>query len=103
MRHKYHSENRKIAAGIICAMMLVIMLFSAFYIAAEAGHECTGEDCPVCVCIRQCEKALHEIGDGLSAQAAVILPLIALIAVVYTLKNELPAVTLVSRKVRMDD
>ena len=65
--------HKRIAAGIMGILMLFIVLFSAFYIAAEADHDCTGEDCPICACIQQCENTLHQIGDGIASQAAVII------------------------------
>ena len=60
---------RKLAeksACILAAWMLLVVLFSAFFIAIEANHECTGEDCPVCVCMEYCENVLQKIGDGLT-------------------------------------
>ena len=51
MRDYRSANSRKIAAGIMGFMMLAFVLFSAFYIAAEAEHDCEGEGCPICVCI----------------------------------------------------
>ncbi len=32
-------------------LLMLLLLFSAFYIALESGHSCTGEHCHVCHCI----------------------------------------------------
>lgn len=95
-------KNKGIVAGAMVLMMLAVMLFSAFYIAAETGHDCTGEACPICACIRQCESALHQISGGTSVQStAVVLPLIMLIWTFPFVPGFSPE-TLVSRKVRLD-
>lgn len=52
------SQRKRIGAGLLCAgLILAVFVFSAFA-ALEAGHDCTGEDCPVCrlltVCRRRC-------------------------------------------------
>ncbi len=95
-------DARRITAGIIGLLMLVTMLFSAFYIAAEINHDCSGEDCPVCACIQQCENTLRGVGNGTPLPVSVIgISLILLITACC------PAVisqdTPVSRKVRLNN
>ncbi|MCR4946734.1 MAG: hypothetical protein K5929_07330 [Lachnospiraceae bacterium] len=70
------SRYKRITAGIIGILMFFIMLLSAFFIAAEVGHDCTGEDCPVCACIRQCENTLRNMGDGMAPRAVSIIPVV---------------------------
>ena len=41
-------KAKRVATGIMALMMLVVVLFSFFYIAVEAGHDCRGENCPIC-------------------------------------------------------
>ena len=64
MRRSSRSRAKRIAAGILALTALVVLLFTAFYPAAEADHDCEGEDCPICACIRQCAAILRGIGDG---------------------------------------
>ena len=97
------SRSKRIAASVMGIMMLVAVLFSVFFIAHEANHDCAGEGCPICACIEVCENTLHQIGGGAAAQAAVVLPAIYLFLSVC-----LPAVimtqeTPVSRKVRLNN
>ncbi len=93
----------RITAAITGLMMLVMVLFSAFYIAAESDHECCGEDCPICACIHQCENTLHGIGDGTAVRSAAATPVIlVLLAAAFAI----PAVsqdTLISGKVRLNN
>ena len=83
-------------------MLLVIVLFSAFYIAAKAGHDCTGEDCPVCACIQQSKDTLHEIGGGTAAQLSSVIPVLLILLNAALFVAELPQATLVSRKIRLN-
>ncbi len=94
---------KRIAAGIMGILMLFIMLFSAFYIAAETDHDCSGEDCPVCVCIQQCENTLRVIGDGISASSSVIIPFLLILLAAALIVTAVPSDTLISRKVRLNN
>ncbi len=105
MRNSGASKGFKITAGILGLMTLVIVLFSSFYIAAEADHDCRGEDCPVCACVRQCENALHGPGDGIATRPASV----ASVILMLLLPAAAPAAaasrqkTLVSEKIRLNN
>ncbi len=103
MRGLTASKAIKYAAGIMAGMMLVVFLFSAFYIAAEADHDCSGGDCPICTCIRQCENLLHPSDDGTTAQPAVVVPVVFFLLSAVLPGVVFPQETLVSRKVRLDN
>ena len=94
------AKANKIAASI---MLLVIMLFSSFYIAVEADHDCTGEDCPICACIQQCENNLRGIGDGSAAQSSAVIPVLLILFISALFVAEFSQETLVSRKVRQNN
>ncbi len=103
MRDSYAVQARRIAAGIMMLMMLVAVPFSAFYIVAEADHDCTGEDCPICACMRQCENMLHRTGLGTVQQDVFVVPFIlAPLAVVLDV-CAISRDTLVSKKVRLNN
>ena len=88
MPHLHIMKNKRLAAGIIAFLMLFIMLFSASFIAIEADHDCTGEECPICACIAQCENTLHQIGDGVAVQAAVIVPVVFMLILAFLLATD---------------
>ncbi len=97
------SIKERAAAGIICVMMLVMIILAAFFVAFETEHECTGEDCPVCDIIRLCENTLHQAAD-----VSVPLSFAGIVIVLFLMRelsagSDLPKVTLVSQKIRMDD
>jgi len=102
MRSFNTSGILRIIAGITGLMMLVFVLFSAFYIAAETDHECCGEDCPICACVHLCENALHGFDDGAAVQSvSVVFPVLILLATAFSAAacQETP----VSQKVRMNN
>lgn len=97
-----NSNSKRIIAGIMVIMLLAIVLFSAFYIAAEADHDCTGDDCPICACIQQCENILNQVGDG-AARVSMAAPVIFLLLFVLFPAQSIPQETLISRKVRLNN
>lgn len=58
------SKPKRATACVMGIMMLVFVLFSVLFITREAGHDCTGEDCPVCAVMMECENTLHQIGSA---------------------------------------
>ena len=49
-------KRNRIAALLLAVTILVIMLYSAFFVAAEADHDCVGEGCPICYQIDACQN-----------------------------------------------
>ena len=96
-------KTKRVAAGIIAVMMLVIVLFSVFYIASEAGHDCSDENCPICACIQQCENTLNQVSGGAACQAAVSIPAIILFAVFFSSPCTFSQDTRITRKVRLNN
>ena len=47
---------------LLAAVLAVVMLFSAVYLAVEADHDCSGEDCAICHQIGVCENLLKSLG-----------------------------------------
>lgn len=88
---------------LLAAVLAVVMLFSAVYIAVEADHDCSGEDCAICHHLQVCENLLKSI--GFAGAAAVFAA-----AVRYTPYSVIPSCaelvrtfTLVSLKVKLSD
>lgn len=95
--------HKRIIAGILGILMLFIMIFSTFYIAIEIDHDCSGEDCPICICNQQCENTLRQIGNGIAIQIAIVVPIFSLLISVFLFTFDFPQETLVSRKVRLNN
>ncbi len=103
MRDLNGSKRKRIAAGVIGLILLVIVLFSAFYITAETGHDCIGEDCPVCSFIQQCESTLRGVGDGTAVQSAILIPFLFVLVIAAPAAAAVCPDTLISIKVRLND
>ena len=98
--------NNKPKRSFVCVMavmMLMVVLFSSFFIAAHADHECDDRDCPVCACIQQCEKNLRGAGDGIITGMSVIIPLLVFFLPVSLPVCSLTGDTPVSQKVRLNN
>ena len=102
MRDSNISNTRRIVAGIMVVMMFVVVLFSVFCIAVEANHDCTGDDCPICACIQQCENILNQVGDGVS-RGSIVAPVVFLLLFVLFSVYSILQETLVSTKVRLNN
>ena len=55
---------------LLVAVLAVVMLSSAVYLAVEADHDCSGDDCAICRQISICENLLKSL--GLAGAAAAI-------------------------------
>ena len=93
---------RRVAAGIAGFLMLVFVLLTVFFIAHEAHHDCTGEDCPVCAAIRLCEGVLRFAGAGGAPRFSFLPVLLVLTAAPFVLHG-IARITPVSFKVRMNN
>ena len=60
----------RLITGLLAAVLAAVMLSSAVYIAVEANHNCSGEDCAICHQLQVCENLLKSI--GLAGAAAAI-------------------------------
>ncbi len=98
------SHQKRIGAGLLCVIFVLAMLVSSAFIIHEAGHDCTGEDCPICQAIAMNGQLLRLIG-------AAILVLASLLGILRTkhawadiLGFSVPASgTLVSWKIRLNN
>ena len=55
---------------LLAAVLAVVMLSSAIYLAVEADHDCSGDGCAICHQISVCENLLKSL--GLAGAAAAI-------------------------------
>ena len=61
-----NANRKKNIAVIACVLFVFVTLASLFYIAKEENHQCTGEDCPICACIRQAEQIVKNVGTAVN-------------------------------------
>lgn len=61
------TKKNRITAVFLAIMVLIVMLSSAFFIAAEADHDCVGKGCPVCYQINVCQNTLRNLSLAVCA------------------------------------
>lgn len=96
------SNARRIEAYIVAIITIAFMLFSVFFIAVELHHDCSGEDCPICSVIHQCENTFKQVFSSGCVQTAIIMPIL-FAAVTLLITGSITNETLVSMKVRLND
>ena len=64
------TKKSRLITGLLAAVLAAVMLSSAVYIAVEANHDCSGDDCAICQQIGVCENLLKSL--GLAGAAAAI-------------------------------
>ena len=42
------TTGKRIGALLLCAGLILVLSVSVAFVAHEAGHDCEGEECPVC-------------------------------------------------------
>ena len=55
--------HRRFRAALLIVTLLLFLAFSSGYILLESGHDCSGEDCPVCAVLALCVQSLDRGGD----------------------------------------
>lgn len=98
------TNRKRITAMMLCIGLVLALAVSSAYIAHEAGHNCSGEDCPVCQMIAINVNLLRTIGLAVLLLLALFAPLGGRIAHRERQRLYLPASgTLVSWKIRLND
>ena len=95
-------KNHAHIRSAIAALLVGVLLLCALFIVAEAHHDCCGDECAVCACIRLCERVLHTLRAPGTAAAAPIAPALAFAALLPLLPVGIKA-SPVSEKVRIDE
>lgn len=97
-------NRKKLCALFLCIGFVLVLFVSSAFILHEAGHDCTGEDCPVCQLIAVNLSLLR-----LSGLAVLLLLVIAALLKLFHSHAEATQIcfpfseTLVSWKVRLND
>ncbi|MCR5300809.1 MAG: hypothetical protein K6E49_00045 [Lachnospiraceae bacterium] len=84
-------------------MMLVIVLFSTTFIVVHVHHNCSGDDCPICACMQQCERTLRGFGSTVPDAVSVYVPLVLIFIIISSQAGSYTMSTPVSEKVRLNN
>lgn len=64
-------QGRKASALVL--VLLFSILFTAFFAAVEAGHDCIGDDCPICASLMECGEIIQRMKNSLPLVAVCVL------------------------------
>ena len=98
------TNRKRITALLLCIGLVFALAVSSAFIAHEAGHSCSGEDCPICRMIAVNVNLLRTIGLAVLLLLALFALLLGRFAHRDRQRLCLPASgTLVSWKIRLND
>ena len=97
------TKKKRIISLVVAVAVFFVMLYSALYIAAEANHDCVGENCPICYQISVCQNALKNLSLAVSAAAFAAAFTYTLCRSISSCAAVIPSYTLVSLKVKLTD
>ena len=98
------ANRKRIAALLLCIGLVLVLSVSAAYLSLEAGHDCSGEDCPVCLWLAVNLTLLRTLGLAFLL-LSVLLPVLrdqTACRRLVRLCSAFPG-TLVSWKIRLDN
>ena len=64
MNHFCKKQTQRRTSVVLCALLLMVMVFSNLFIIFEHDHECSGDDCPICILLQQAEKNVTCLGEA---------------------------------------
>ena len=97
------TKKKRIISLIVAVAVIFVMLYSVLYIAAEANHDCVGENCPICYQISVCENTLKNLSLAVCAVAFAAAFTYTLCRSISACADVTPSYTLVSLKVKLTD
>ena len=97
------TKKKRIISLVVAVAVIFVMLYSALYIAAEANHDCVGENCPICYQISVCEHTLKNLSLAVCAVAFAAAFTYTLCRSISACADVAPSYTLVSLKVKLTD
>ncbi|MGN1329359.1 MAG: hypothetical protein ACI4V4_06645 [Eubacterium sp.] len=96
-------KKKRLVTAIVSAVYIFILLFSIFFIAAEADHICCVKDnCPVCCQINACKNNIKNVN---TAGGLVFASAVAVFVVILSIGNEehVSSSTLVMLKIKLSN
>ena len=99
---EYGGKCSKTAALVTALFLLACVLCSAVCIGLEAGHDCSGDDCPVCAILEECESNLRRLVVTVLAAVAVFFAFVLCSRALPVVSGDRVGSTPVSTKVRLN-
>ena len=88
---------------LLAAVLAAVMLSSAIYLAVEANHDCSGDDCAICRQISICENLLKTLGLAGAAAAISAVLTYTMCKAILPCAETIGTLTLVALKVKLSN
>lgn len=88
---------------LLAAVLAVVMLSSAIYLAVEANHDCSGDDCAICRQISICENLLKSLRLAGAAAAISAAFTYTVCRAILPCTETISTLTLVALKVKLSN
>jgi hypothetical protein len=101
-----HRKYRRIVIGFILFCVFAASLADGFFVFLYAGHDHTGEACPVCAQIKSTSDALRRLLSELmkpAAPAGRTILLFSAALVLLKFSENIQRQTLITAKIRLND
>ena len=92
----------RVLSWVILLVFSLVIFSSSLFIITHAAHDCTGEDCSICMELAECHKTLHTLGTAVAGVLQLIL-ILCIAAALYKviIKTHSSHTTLISLKVEL--
>ncbi len=97
------NTSRRVIALAMAAFLVLFLSLTTAFLVKEVNHECCGEDCPVCAEMIRCGQTVREMGGCLLFAVFAVLAAVCFLQPILFIISDIPAVTLVSRKIRLNN
>ena len=97
------TKKSRLITGLLAAVLAAVMLSSAIYIAVEANHNCSGEDCAICHQIGIYENLLKTLGLAGAAAAISAAFTYTVCRAILPCTETISTLTLVALKVKLSN
>lgn len=70
---KCGKKEKSIIAAVLSIVVLLSLVFSVYFIQAEAHHDCIGDDCPICATLDLCEATVKQLSASMCACFSILI------------------------------
>lgn len=101
---KITNVNRIKKYAVVLSILILFGLYMSSYLdALELYHDCTGEDCPICLMLEQSVNVIRQLGNAICITAIVDVFYLLFESVRNYASHPVVFKTLVDCKIRMDN
>ncbi len=95
-------SRKRVISWFILIIFSFVILGSSCFIITHAVHDCTDEECSICLELAECHKTLHTFGTAVAGalQLTLILCIVAALCSII-IKTHSEHTTLISLKVEL--